>query len=129
MMIKDGLNYIDVLEIKGRFRNSNKYLLHIGFSDIEYLFKFIDKQQKENEILRKLFCEIRNESKDKFLSKIEVTKEAFAPMEYRPIKGTTKQDIYRSFKCIKDLVLGQFYTVDNKAAIAKIIYDKINMEE
>lgn len=125
-MIKDGLNYIDVLEIKGRFRNSNKYFLHIGFSDIDYLFKFIDKQQKENENLKKLLCEIRNETKNLFLSKIEVTPHAYAPMEYRPIKGTTKQDIYRSFKCIKDLVLGQFYCVDNRVAIERIIKD---MEE
>ena len=49
--------------------------------------------------------------------------------EYRPIKGTTKQEVYSAFEKIKKLVLGQYYFLDNNAAIKEVINDRIFMED
>ncbi len=120
----DEYSYGKINEIKRNFEGSNKYILHIDYTDILYLFECIEKQQKENKILKELLYEIRIETRALLLSEIEGSSQ-----ENRPIKGTIKQEVYRAFEKIKNLVLGQYYYLDNNAAIKEVINDRIFMED
>ena len=108
--------YEKINEIKRNFEGSNKYILHIDYTDVLYLFECIEKQQKENKILTKLLYEIRNETRGLLLSEIEESSQ-----EYRPIKGTTKQDVYKSYMKIKKFLKGQYVLLSNESAIDDLI--------
>lgn len=85
----------------------------------ENCIKTIEELKEENNILKKLLYKIRSESK-----KCDLYSDELFGQYYRPIRNTTKQEVYNSYVRIQEMVLGQFTYLNNENAINEIIKEK-----
>ena len=97
-------------------------------NELEFIDKCVEKVKKyaemamtyrnENEKLRKLLYEIRTETQ-----RCDLTENNYDSIvyNYRPIKGTTKNDIYKSYMKIKKFLKGQYALLSNESAIDDLI--------
>lgn len=73
----------------------------------------IEDLKTENDVLRNLLYKIRRESR-----KCDLTCD---DLIYRPIRNTTKQEVYESYKKIKNMIMGEYEFLSNENAIDEII--------
>lgn len=78
--------------------------------------EIIENLKEENEILKNLLYKIRRESR-----KCSLCREN---LYYRPLKNTTKQDVYNSYVKIKEMVMGDYEFLIDEMAIDEIIKQK-----
>lgn len=109
------------------FIEENKYLA-TRYSTItmdkmqEKLIDFIEEQKRENEMLRNLLYTIRNIAKWALIVNTNGI--------FRPIKNTSRQEVYERMMKIRLLLKGNYILKDNVEAIDEILNEnKIEIEE
>ena len=109
------------------FIEENKYLA-TRYSTItmdkmqEKLIDFIEEQKRENEMLRNLLYTIRNIAKWALIVNTNGI--------FRPIKNTSRQEVYERMMKIRLLLKGNYILKDNVETIDEILNEnKIEIEE
>ena len=88
----------------------------------EKLIDFIEEQKRENEMLKNLLYTIRNIAKWALIVKTDGI--------LRPIKNTSRQEVYERMMKIRLLLKGNYILKDNVEAINEILNEnKIEIEE
>lgn len=97
-------------------------------NELDFIDKCVEKVKEyadmvvtyrsENEKLKKLLYEIRTETQ-----RCDLTENNYDSIvyNYKPIRNTTKQDVYKSYMRIKKIVNGQYYCLTNEKAIDELI--------
>lgn len=85
----------------------------------ENCIKTIERLSEEKIILKNLLCKIRSESR-----KCDLSNRELFGQYYRPIRNTTKQEVYNSYQKIKEMVLGEYEFITDGNAINRILEEK-----
>lgn len=105
-------------------------------NELDFIDKCVEKVKKyaemtmnyreENEKLKKIIYEIRTETQ-----RCNLTENNYDSIvcNYRPIKGTSKNDIYKSYMRIKKFLKGQYILLSNESAIDDLIEKGIQYDE
>lgn len=80
------------------------------------------KLKKENEKLIKLLCNIRLITKGRLIYYDDNEK------VYRPIKNTSKQDVYEGFTLIRELVKGNYVFLTDEEFIDEYLHGYLNVK-
>lgn len=97
-------------------------------NELDFIDKCVERVKKyaemvvayrdENEKLKKLLYEIRTETQ-----RCDLTENNYDSIvyNYKPIRNTTKQDVYKSYMKIKKFLKGQYVLLSNESAIDDLI--------
>ena len=116
-----------ILELK-HFTNETPYWKQEEYSSsevdsyIKIVLNLIEKQQKENKILKDVFYKIRD-----LTSPYIVWYDYFT--NCYNLRDCTKQEIYRNFSKIREIVYGNYTLLYNDEALKQLIKDKIKEKE
>ena len=82
--------------------------------------------RNENEKLKKLLYEIRTETQ-----RCDLTENNYDSIicNYKPIRNTTKQDVYKSYMKIKKFLKGQYVLLSNETAIDDLIGKELQYDD
>ena len=80
--------------------------------------KEIEKLKEQNEILKDVFNQIRNLTKP-YTIWFDLGTKCYN------LKGCHKQEIYKNFSKIRNIVYGEYFFIDNDEALKRLINDKV----
>lgn len=82
---------------------------------IKSLLDLYNKEKEKNNKLTSLIYRIRNELRKLLIS--------YDGEYYRPIKNTTKQEIYKSYFKLRTMLKGEYCFKDNETALKELLED------
>ena len=87
----------------------------MGNEAIQGLLDLYNKEKEKNNKLTSLIYRLRNELRKLLIS--------YDGEYYRPIKNTTKQEIYKSYFKLRTMLKGEYCFKDNETALKELLED------